>query len=262
MVVIAKIKMDKYYTSDGLAKYCVEKTKEIIGEENITEWLEPSAGAGAFLNHLPPNTLAYDIAPEDDRVTKQDYLELDLKYKKGRCTIGNPPFGDRNNLFRKFYNKSIELGDYIAFIGSIKLLNNTRQLYKFDLIYSEDLGIKDYSGIKLHCCFNIYKRPLTGLNKRENKKLKNIILYREDEKVYDDIKEDFKICRMGASTWKILNERNLRNFKVIVNPKYKDKVIEVLVNKYNNREFNNISTPYIAKDDVYQYIKEQIPEIE
>ena len=259
---MAKIELDKYYTSKELAKYCVEKTKEIIGEENITEWLEPSAGAGAFLDYLGDNYLAYDVAPEDDRIIKQDYLELDLEYKKGRCTIGNPPFGDRNNLFRKFYNKSIELGDYIAFIGSIKLFNNTRQLYKFDLIHSEDLGLRDYSGIKLHCCFNVYKRPKNGLNKKQNEKLKNIALYREDEKVYNDIEEDFKICRMGASTWKILSEKNLRNFKVVVSPKYKDKVIEVLYKKYNDRNFNNISTPYIVKDDVYKYIKEQIPEIE
>ena len=46
---MAKIPLDKYYTSDELAKYCVEKTKEIIGEDNITEYLEPSAGAGVFL---------------------------------------------------------------------------------------------------------------------------------------------------------------------------------------------------------------------
>ena len=29
---MAKIQNDKYYTSPELAKYCVEKTKEIIGE--------------------------------------------------------------------------------------------------------------------------------------------------------------------------------------------------------------------------------------
>ena len=259
---MAKIKNDKYYTNDELAKYCVEKAKEIIGEENITEWLEPSAGAGAFLNHLPKYTLAYDIEPEDGRIVKQDFLELELEYKEGRCIIGNPPFGDRNNLFRKFYNKSIEIGDYMAFIGSIKLLDNTRQLYKFDLIHSEDLGLKEYNGVKLHCCFNIYKRPVNGLNKKQNKKLKSITLYREDEKVYNEIEEDFKICRMGASTWKILNEKNLRNFKVVVNPKYKDRIIEVLNEKYNDRKFKNISTPYIVKDDIYKYIKERVPEIE
>ena len=126
---VAKIELDKYYTSDELAKYCVKKTKEIIGEENISEWLEPSAGGGSFLNHLPINTLAYDIAPEDNRITKQDYLTLDLEYKKGRCIIGNPPFGNRNNLIKKFYNKSIKIGDYVAFILPIKMFDNTASLY-------------------------------------------------------------------------------------------------------------------------------------
>ena len=49
---MSKIELDKYYTPDDLAKYCVEKTKEIIGEENITEYLEPSAGSGVFLKYL------------------------------------------------------------------------------------------------------------------------------------------------------------------------------------------------------------------
>ena len=37
---MAKINLDKYYTPSYLAEYCVNKTKEVIGEENITEWLE------------------------------------------------------------------------------------------------------------------------------------------------------------------------------------------------------------------------------
>ena len=108
MKVIAKIHLDKYYTPKDLAEYVVNKTKEIIGEENITEYLEPSAGAGVFLDYLDKPYLAYDIEPEqDNRIIKQDYLELDLEYKKGRCIIGNPPYGTRNTLSVKFYKKSI-----------------------------------------------------------------------------------------------------------------------------------------------------------
>lgn len=95
MINIAKIENDKYYTSPELAEYCVKKTEEIIGKENITEYLEPSAGNGVFLNYLPEGILSYDIEPEDNRIVKQDYLSLDLEYKKGRCIIGNPPFGEK-----------------------------------------------------------------------------------------------------------------------------------------------------------------------
>jgi hypothetical protein len=35
---MAKIINDKYYTPPDLVKYIVEKTKEIIGEQNITEY--------------------------------------------------------------------------------------------------------------------------------------------------------------------------------------------------------------------------------
>ena len=51
-VTFVRIKNDKYYTSSELAKYCVEKTKKIIGEDNITEYIEPSSGSGVFLNYL------------------------------------------------------------------------------------------------------------------------------------------------------------------------------------------------------------------
>ena len=83
--ILAKIHLDKYYTPPDLAKYIVDKTREIIGEENITEYLEPSAGSGVFLDYLDKPYLAYDIEPEDDRnrIVMCDFLSLDLEYKKG-----------------------------------------------------------------------------------------------------------------------------------------------------------------------------------
>ena len=69
-----------------------------------------------------------------------------------------------------------------------------------------------------------------------------------------------------CKVWKILDAgQELRNFKIIVNnKKYLNQIIEIFNNKYktdgNNRDIV-ISTPYIAKDDIYKYIKEQIPEI-
>jgi len=67
---LAKITLDKYYTPPDLAKYIIDKTISIIDEENISEFLEPSAGAGVFLDYLDElgkNYLAYDIEPEDDK---------------------------------------------------------------------------------------------------------------------------------------------------------------------------------------------------
>ena len=133
---MAKIQNDKYYTSKSLAHRCVLKTKQVIGSHNITEYIEPSAGAGVFLDFLDKPYIAYDIEPEDERIIKQDWLTVDLDYKKGRCVIGNPPFGRANSLLKRFYKKSTEVADYISFIMPISQLKNNQELYQYDLIYS------------------------------------------------------------------------------------------------------------------------------
>ena len=45
---MAKIELDKYYTPDDLAQYCINKTREVLSGEKVTDIIEPSAGAGAF----------------------------------------------------------------------------------------------------------------------------------------------------------------------------------------------------------------------
>lgn len=267
MINIAKIKNDKYYTSPELAKYIVDKTKEIIGEENITEYIEPSAGSGVFLNYLDKPYKAYDIEPEDNRIVKQDYLELDLEYKKGRCIIGNPPYGDRMYLAQKFYKKSIQISDYIAFILPISQLNNKNSLYEFDLIHSEDLGKQLYSDRKLHCCFNIYKRPKGELNKRPSNKLKDVEIIRQDSKKYNDIKDyDIRMCHWGDGTaGKILTDENETysgEYKIIIhNENLKDRIKDVIINYNWKEEIDRIAMRSIKQYHIVNVLKEKIPEI-
>ena len=103
---------------------------------------------------------------------------MNIKYKKGRCIIGNPPFGDRMNLATQFIKKSYRISDYIAFILPLSQYNNNYQFYEFDLIHSEDLGVQQYTDRKLHCCFNIYKRPNNGyLNKRKKYNFTDLYLF-------------------------------------------------------------------------------------
>lgn len=84
--------------------------------------------------------------------------------------MATPPFGIKNTLSVQFYKKSILLGDYIVFILPISQYKNNQQMFDFDLIYSEDLGIRKYSDRDVHCCLNIYKRNPNGLNKKPKTK--------------------------------------------------------------------------------------------
>lgn len=261
-----KLYLDKYYTPTDLAKYCISKTYEVIGRGNITEIIEPSAGNGSFSNQIE-DCIAYDIEPEDENIIKQDFLQLEISYEQGRLIIGNPPFGEKNNLVKQFYNKSIELAEYISFILPIKFYNNSDTLYKYDLIYSEDLGLKKYSDRDLHCCFNIYEKPMNKLNKKPNYKLKSIDIISSDprQKInYDDvIVYDLRMVGWGAKAGKVLKKEDKRysdEYKIIIkNDLYRDKILEILK---DGIDLINISTPRINKYTIYKYIKEQIPEIE
>lgn len=233
---MAKIEDDKYYTPILLANHCWDKVLDVIGEKNISEVIEPSCGNGAFYHHQKqiPN-LGYDIDPKCNfkNVIKADYLKQDMAYQCGRLIIGNPPYGRCMNMAQKFYKRSVNIADYIAFILPISQLNNTRSMYEFDLIYSEDLGTQHYTDRDLHCCFNIYRRPKSKeLNKRFVSKLKDISIYRQDCKGYDNKDFDIRMCYWGDGTaGKILkdDEHYAAEYKIkINNDEKREEIIKVL----------------------------------
>jgi hypothetical protein len=269
---MSKIALDKYYTPKTLVELVIKRTEEVIGLDNITEFIEPSAGDGAFLDDLyslGKPVIAHDIAPERGDIFECDYLELEIDYKEGRCVIGNPPFGSRGNLFKQFYNKSIQIADYIVFILPIKQYKNKYNLYQFDLIHSEDLGLYEYSGVNLHCCLNIYKRPQSGIfNKKPDYKLKDIDIISNDirgKNKVDEIKSDIHINRWGE-IGKVLHDYNYKyacTYKIIIkNNKIKDRVINVLNKEDIKNRYNFISTPKLSMWQIYEYLKEEIPELE
>ena len=271
---MSKIHLDKYYTPQSLADYCTKKTVEIIGIDNVTELVESSAGQGVFLNSFDkflPNTpyKAYDIEPEDDRIVKQNYLELETEYKIGRVVGFNFPYGKGNYLAVQFYKKSLEFGDYICSILPISQLNNNMYMYEFDLIHSEDLKPQKYSNVKVHCCFNIYKRNINGYNSKPNYDLKDITLKGVSTGVSrnDKVPEiyDFSIFGFGASVGKFCDYESQYCQQIyfnINNYKHKDKITNLIKNVKWKELYSMTATPKLKHWQILKYLKQQIPEIQ
>ena len=261
---MAKIKNDKYYTPDHIVEYCVNKTEEIIGRDNITEYLEPSAGSGVFLKYLNKPYKAYDIEPESNLVIKQDYLKLHLNYKKGRCIIGNPPFGIKNNLSVKFYKKAIKEGDFISFILPISQFDSTQSLYEFDLIYSEDLNKQMYSDREVHCCLNIYKINSKGYNKKPIHTLKDVFIADIHKgKNVSPNDYDISICSWG-SVGKVCEHKDQYKQQIYItinNKKLKKQIID-LITKTDWKNYSSITaSPRLPTWRIYKLLKEKIPGI-
>lgn len=205
-----KLHLDKYYTPDWVARRCIEIANEVVGADNITEYFEPSAGQGVFVDELRATgkpVFAVDIEPEADGIEKQCFLRMVLPYRAGRMFIGNPPFGARNILLIKFCKKCFRCGDFVAFIEPISQLNNTASIFEFDLVKSVDLGLVPFSGSRsVPCCFNVYVRPACGENRKSVDKMRSVSFRRSDSEGYEDFPYDLRLICWGGRTGQLLNE--------------------------------------------------------
>lgn len=259
-----KLNLDQYYTPDLVALECVKKTISKIN--NITEFFETSAGAGAFVRAIKSLSskdiplIAVDLEPKFNGILQQDFLDMPLSYKKGRCFIGNPPFGARLALAQKFWKRCVYNGDYVAWILPISQFNNNVSMYEFDLIYSEDLDEITFSGIKpVRCCFNIYQRPCTGLNNRPSNDLNSVSFMRSDSKNYKNFNYDFRMCCWGGRAGQLLkdDEPDLAMvYKIKVNnPELKEKVKNILEQTDWSKERPSVSCKKVQKAVIVKVLK-------
>ena len=272
-----KLHLDKYYTPRDHADHVVKKTFELIGAENITEVVETSAGAGVFLDavedYLAKNNLSipvygYDLEPEREDIVQQDYLEFMQYYLPGRLIIGNPPFGQRMQLAKKFFQKGVREADYISWILPGGQYNNSNTLYEFDLTYSELLGEVEYSGSKtVNSTFNIYERPdIKLLNKRGYAlKLQDVKIYSEHDKGYREMDDyDVRMVYWG-SAGKILQPDDkdyAGEFKIkVFRDDLRDQVVEILNNVNWEDRVTFSAMPRLKQKDIFVLLKEMIPDI-
>lgn len=271
---MAKIALDKFYTPDSLASYCVQKTLEVIGFDRITEFIEPSAGAGAFLPYLKATGItytAYDIAPDGEGIIQADFLSLPMLYKRGRCFIGNPPFNYMRKISGKFYRRACQLGDFIAFILPIDNLGGTPELSYFDLIFSERLPVTEYSGYPMKCCLNIYERPASGVIRTARAQLGNRHIrfrhYSRSEDKADYIPEGYFLafCAFGSVGMPshFIGEYCQEIYVYCDEPDLQSKILAVtqkdLLLPYTIA--HSVSTKKLTIDRYWRYLQERIPEL-
>ena len=123
--------MDQFYTKMEIAKQCWKTLQNKVNINEINWFIEPSAGTGNFYKLLPKDKRrGIDLDPKYPGVMQMDYLTLDMSglYQDGidkYLVIGNPPFGKISSLAVKFFNKSAEYAEVIAFIVPVSYTHLT-----------------------------------------------------------------------------------------------------------------------------------------
>ena len=133
------VESEQYYTPLGTAQELYDATMLIVGED-FDNFVEPSAGKGAFLACMPPDKrIGIDIdrwgwhyGSVGKDIEEQDFFNF--VWPEGRTiTIGNPPFGRRGKLAMKFLNISAEYSEVVAFILPAIFSKFTFYFFKYKL---------------------------------------------------------------------------------------------------------------------------------
>lgn len=169
---------DKFYTRPDVAAAVVGLIPPVLLLGGPV--VEPSAGNGSFLPFLPPGTLAYDIEPEAGGIVRADWFDVSTRFDRG-ILVGNPPFGRRSSLARRFIQHGIALGvSSIAFVLPATFRKLTAQRAfpaEWRLVVDSDLPEKIFTHVKgdvsIPCVFQVWTRePETVLSLPDLRKFK------------------------------------------------------------------------------------------
>ncbi len=114
--------LDQFYTRPEVADRCTAFAMDWVRKQGWPRvaWMEPSAGTGAFFERLPEPRCGMDVDPRCAGVLTGDYLTWDpsgwMHRNHHHMVIGNPPFGRNASMALKFFNRSADWADAIAFI--------------------------------------------------------------------------------------------------------------------------------------------------
>lgn len=182
--------LDQFYTNNDIALKCYNKLREKINLNEYDIHLEPSAGSGSFFNIMDETKkIGLDIEPKGKDIIEMNFFEYKPEEHMKYLVMGNPPFGRVSSLAVKFFNKSAEFANCIAFIipRTFKRVSIQNKLdLHFELVYNEDLPINPCCftpKMTAKCCFQIWVKQETT-----RKKI-----------VYDKTHSDFKFLKHGPN---------------------------------------------------------------
>lgn len=107
-------RLDKYYTTPAAARQCLDMLEPFLDADTLL--IEPSAGAGAFVNETDRDIIGLDIDPDASDIIARDFLTLPVRRQPNVVFVGNPPFGKKGNLAAEFINRCLKIGGTVGFI--------------------------------------------------------------------------------------------------------------------------------------------------
>lgn len=279
----ASEKLDKYYTKPKIAKLCYENILSLIDKKDLANvlFIEPSAGAGTFLEVINEDKIGFDLAPTKNlnhKILKANFLTddissyINIKKKNQKIFIGNPPFGTKAKLAIDFVNKCLSYSNIVGFILPLqfrkwsvqsKINKNAKLIMDIDLPENSFAFMgKDYN---VRCSFQVWALP-TFVTRLPDLRIKSKPLtshtdfemyqYNRTEiaEKYFDYDWDFAVFRQGYLDYNFKSYKkedcNKKQQWIFFKAKNKEVLKNLLSIDFDKLSKKNIGIPGFGKADV------------
>lgn len=189
---------DQFYTKRIVAETCVKDLLETLPWAATALWIEPSAGAGAFLGIYGGETIALDLEPKAAGVVAQDFLKWNTSNivtpsAARRIFFGNPPFGRQGSTAKKFLRHACDQGaDALAFILPRSFMKPSMYgciPFTYHLVKQVELPKDSFEVNKepydVPCVFQIWERRIEQKRESAEKEEADGFVYVKPGEAYD-----------------------------------------------------------------------------
>jgi predicted RNA methylase len=210
---------DQYYTKGPVAKKCVDLIHTLCPATSSYQWIEPSAGNGAFLQCIPVGTekIGIDLDPKSDGIQRGDFLTWTPITEKKRIFFGNPPFGRQSSTAKAFIKHAAQYADIIAFIlprSFVKPSMSRAFPLEFHCLHSEELEQNAFEvngeAYDVPCVFQIWEKRDTAREVQQSVKERGFSYVKHGEPF------DIAFKRVGGLAGKCV----VRDTAGVYNPQY------------------------------------------
>lgn len=173
--------LDQYFTRPEIAKACYQSLLDFMRLDGANaeqyQFIEPSAGTGAFYDCLPHGRrTGVDIYPFRREYVNQDFLSWKPLGGGNYVIVGNPPFGYRGWLALSFVNHAASFANYLGMILPMSFQSDGKGSPKFRvkglrLLHTEYLpgdSFTDINGssVKVNALWQVWQRGVNNLQSK------------------------------------------------------------------------------------------------
>lgn len=258
--------LDQFYTRPDVAEDLVGKLQEYVEARSLGhsfhKVIEPSAGAGAFLqplSSLGKPLQAMDISPAHPTIEHANFF--DFRNDVPALYVGNPPYGHAANLAVRFFNHAASnAAELIAFIVPKTFRKDSvqdRLEQQFHLVHDEDIPTNAFllDGVQhdVPSAFQIWRKQ-SYLRKSQTLRSSKWITFTSPGQA------DFAIRRVGRKAGQLLKGLDHNPSTTLFFTAVHPRVLDIL---RDNPEIARLADSAvgprsIAKSEIYKIVENRM----